>query len=125
MDAAGGFGDNAIVLRSVPALHRATKSSSNFIAVLVSPEVESASAGLYKTQHTIIVRRRNAVEGEPDIALDLAGDETFKNGLLEMGVAEENVGTLSRASGQSLTICGAACRWFRRSSSRLGPRTTS
>ena len=44
------------------------------------------------------------MEGKPDIALDLADDETFKNGLLEMGVAEENVGTLSRASGQSLTI---------------------
>jgi hypothetical protein len=104
LDAAGGFSDNAVVLRSVPALRRATKSSSNFIAVLVSPEVESASAGLYKTQHTIVVRRRNAVESEPDIALDLADDETFKKGLLEMGIAEEDVRPLSRASGQSLTI---------------------
>jgi addiction module HigA family antidote len=104
LDAAGGFGDNAIVLRSVSAFRRATKSSSNFIAVLVSPEVESASAGLYKSQHTIIVRRRNAVAGEPDIALDLADDETFKKGLLEMGVAAEEVRPLSLASGQSLTI---------------------
>ncbi len=104
LDAAGGFADKAVVLRSVPALLRATKSSSNFIAVLASPEVESASAGLYKTQHTIIVRRRNAVESEPDIVLDLVDDETFKKGLLDMGIAEEEVRTLSRASGQSLTI---------------------
>ena len=104
LDAAGGFNDNAIVVRSVPALRRARNSSSHFIAVLVSPEVESASAGLFRSQHTIIVRKRNAVEGEPNIALDLIDDETFKNGLLGMGVAEEEVPRLSRASGQSLTI---------------------
>jgi addiction module HigA family antidote len=96
--------DKAVVLRSVPALDRVTKSSSNFVAVLVSPEVESASAGLCKTQHTIIVRRRNGVEGEPDVALDLADDKTFKTGLIRMGIAEEEVPVLSRASGQSLTI---------------------
>jgi addiction module HigA family antidote len=101
---AGGFTDKALVLRSVSALRRATKSSLNFIAVLVTPEVEEASAGLYKTQHTIIVRRRNAVEGSPDIELDLVDDGTFKQGLIEMGVPEEDVHTLSHASGQSLTI---------------------
>lgn len=104
LEMADGHCDRALVLRSVTALRRANKSSSNFIAVLVSPEVESASAGLYKTQHTIIVRRRNAVESEPDIALDLLDDETFKKGLIEMGIEEEEVRTLSRASGQSLTI---------------------
>jgi addiction module HigA family antidote len=104
LDAAGGVGDNAVVLRSVSALRRATKSSSKFIAVLVSPDVESASAGLHNTQHTIIVRARNAVESEPDVALDLVDDTTFKKGLMEMGVAEDEVPSLSLASGQSLTI---------------------
>ena len=102
--AAAGVGDNAVVLRSVTGLGRATKSSSKFIAVLASPEVESASAGLHKTQHTIIVRARNAVEAKPDIALDLVDDTTFKKGLMEMGVVEDEVPSLSRASGQSLTI---------------------
>ena len=60
--------------------------------------------GGHKTQHTIIVRRRNAVEGQPDIALDLVDDETFKKGLLGMSFDEEEVRSLSRASGQSLTI---------------------
>ena len=101
---AGGYADTAIVLRSVSALRRATKSSSNFVAVLVSPEVEAASAGLHEVQHTIIVRRRNAVESDPDIELDLVDDETFKNGLIEMGVPEDDVRALSFASGQSLTI---------------------
>ena len=44
------------------------------------------------------------MEEEPDVALDLADDTTFKKGLLDMGVAEEEVRVLSRASGQSLTI---------------------
>jgi addiction module HigA family antidote len=100
----GSFSDKAIVLRSASALRLATKSSSNFIAVLVTPEVEAASAGLHKKQHTIIVRRRNAVESDPDIKLDLVDDETFKKGLIEMGIPEEDVRTLSLASGQSLTI---------------------
>jgi addiction module HigA family antidote len=100
----GDYADRAIVLRSPSGLRRATKSSSNFIAVLVSPEVEAASAGLHKTQHTIIVRRRNAVEGDPDIELDLADDNTFKTGLIDMGVPEDDVRALSLASGQSLTI---------------------
>src|SRR5260370_6121463 len=101
---AGGYADSVVVLRSASALRRATKSSSNFIAVQVTPEVEAASAGLHKIQHTIIVRRRNAVESEPDIELDLVDDETFKKGLIVMGIREEDVPPLSHASGQSLTI---------------------
>ena len=100
----GQYADRAVVIRSPEALRRVTKSSTNFIAVLVTPDVEAASAGLHKTQHTIIVRRRNAVEGQPDIALDLVDDETFKKGLLGMSFDEEEVRSLSRASGQSLTI---------------------
>jgi addiction module HigA family antidote len=104
LEAAGEYADRAVVVRSPAALRRVTNASSNFIAVLVTPEVETASAGLHKTQHTIIVRRRSGVESEPHIALDLVGDETFKKGLTEMGIEEEEVRTLSRASGQSLTI---------------------
>jgi addiction module HigA family antidote len=96
--------DRALVVRTVEALRRASKASSSFIAVIVSPDVEAASAGLHKTQHTIIVRRKTAVEGEPDIALDLVDDETFRKGLAQTGIPEEDIPALTRASGQSLTI---------------------
>lgn len=102
--AIGGYNDKALVLTSVSALRRATKSSSNFIAVLVNPEVEQASAGLYKTQHTIVVRRRSSVEVDADTDLDLIDDDTFRKGLIAMGIPEEDVIMLSHASGQSLTI---------------------
>ena len=49
-------------------------------------------------------RRRNAVESEPDIALDLVDDATFKKALAEMGFAEEDIPVYARASGQSPRI---------------------
>lgn len=63
-----------------------------------------ASAGLHSSQHTIIVRRRTAVQNKPDIELDLVDDKTFKDGLAEMGCDEERIETLSREFGQSLPI---------------------
>ena len=58
----------------------------------------------HKKQHTLIVRRRSAVESDPDIALDLLDDTTFRNALTAMGIAEDDVPALARASGQSPTI---------------------
>jgi addiction module HigA family antidote len=94
----------AVVLCSVSALRRATKASSTFIPIIVSSEAEEASAGIHKSQHTVIIRRRNAVENEPDVALDLVDDATFKKALVAMGLPEEEVSVLARASGQSPTI---------------------
>lgn len=103
-DTPGMYADKTVVIRSVDAMQRLRKASTNFIAVLVTPEVEAATSGLHKSQHTIIVRRRNAVEGEAGITLDLVDDETFKKGLVAMGIPEEEQRRLSRESGQSLTI---------------------
>lgn len=98
------FIDRTIVLRSVEALKKVSTVSSSLVAVLASPDAELASAGLHKSQHTIIVRRRNAVEGEPDIALDLLDDKTFREALAAMGRNEEEIRRLERESGQSPTI---------------------
>jgi addiction module HigA family antidote len=100
----GEVSDKAVVLRSVAAFRKATRSSSTFIPIIASPEVEAAIAGLHKNQHTIIVRMRGAIESEPDIALDLVDDDSFRSALFEMGIAEENIPGLARASGQSRTI---------------------
>jgi hypothetical protein len=55
-------------------------------------------------QHTIIIRRRNAVEGQPDIALDLVDDKTFRSALIGMGITDEDVPRYARESGQSPTV---------------------
>src|SRR5580692_780210 len=96
--------DRAVVLQSVDALKKATTASSRFIAIIASREVELALAGLHKTQHTIIIRTRNAVEGQPDIALDLVDDKTFRSALIGMGIADEDVPRYARESGQSPTV---------------------
>lgn len=95
--------DRTVVLESAEALKKATTASSRFIAVVVSPEVETALAGLQKVQHTIIVRRRNA-GAEPDIALDLIDNKTFRTALKAMGIGEEDVPRYIRESGQSATV---------------------
>ena len=96
--------DRAVVLQSVDALKKATTASSRFIAIIASREVELALAGLHKTQHTIIIRTRNAVEGQPDIALDLVDDKTFRSALIGMGIADEDVPRYARESGRSPTV---------------------
>jgi addiction module HigA family antidote len=98
------YADSVLVISSASALLRAKKSSSKFIAIIASAEAEAASAGMHKIQHTVIVRRRNAVEGDNEIELDLIDDKTFETGLAEMGIAEQEARRLVLASGQSLTI---------------------
>ncbi len=92
------------MVRSVSALRRAAKASSTFIPIIVSADVEEASAGIHRAQHTIIVRRRNAVEANPNIALDLIDDASFRKALVSMGLDEQDMPNLARASGQSATI---------------------
>lgn len=100
----GKYYDRAIALKSADALTKAVRSSTDFIAILASSEAEAASAGFYKKQHTIIVRGQNAVEGEPDVSLDLLDDKTFKAALTAMGLPEEDHSRYERDSGQSATV---------------------
>jgi addiction module HigA family antidote len=108
LDAASSLGhefrDRAIVIETVEALRKATAASSRFIAVIASPDVEAALAGLHKKQHTIIVRRRNAIDGQPDIALDLVDDKTLREALLAAKISEDDVARYARESGHSPTI---------------------
>ncbi len=98
------MGDRAVVVRSAAALAKVANTSNSFIAIVVSPDAERESAGIHKQQHTIIVTSRNAIEGEPDVALDLVDDETFRCSLECMGLGDDDVDRLRRESGHSLTV---------------------
>lgn len=100
----GQYSDFPVVLESIEALKRATRASSSFVAIIGSPEVEAATAGLHKRQHTIIFRKRNSTNAEPDVALDLLNDKNFKDALIAMGVNEDQVPRYERESGKSPTI---------------------
>lgn len=96
--------DRALVLQTVEALKRATVAAPDFVAVVCSPDVELASAGLQKSHHMLIVRRRNDVSGEPDIALDLVDHQTFREALMAMGLPDEDYERYARETGHSPTI---------------------
>src|SRR5262249_31885102 len=54
--------------------------------------------------HSIVVRPRNAVDSEPDVALDLLRHEPFEKSLAAMGITGDRVDRLARESGRSPTI---------------------
>jgi plasmid maintenance system antidote protein VapI len=96
--------DQVVVLQTVEALTNVRRVSSNFIAVVTDPKVETALAGLQKSQHTIIFRSYSRPDEEPKIALDLLDFATFNQALLKMGINEDRIHQLERASGKSPTI---------------------
>ncbi len=97
-------GDLAAVFKSAETLRTLAASSSPFIPIVCTDEAERELAALYRKHHCIIVRPRNAIDSEPDIALDLLNYDTFKKALAEMGIKGDDVERLARASGYSPTI---------------------
>jgi addiction module HigA family antidote len=100
----GEFYDRVLVLRSVEALKRAAAAAADFVAVVSSRDVELASGGLQKSHHTLIIRRRNDVSGEPSISLDLVDHQTFREAIVAMKIPEEECERYARETGTSPTI---------------------
>ncbi len=99
-----GAYERAVVVRSLAAFRAVAGTSSNFVAIVASSEVEKALAGLHKKTHTIIVRGRNTVTDEADIALDLLGYEPFREALRDTGLDDARIDLLARESARSPTI---------------------
>ena len=96
--------ERAVVIRSVAGFRTIPKDSSNFVAIVASSEVERALAGLQKNTHTIIVRGRNTVNDDANIALDLLGNEPFREALRHTGLNDPRIDRLARESARSPTI---------------------
>ena len=99
-----GAYERAIAIRSLEAFKTITRVSSNFIAIVASSEVERALAGLQKKTHTIIVRGRNTVTDDANIALDLLGHEPFREALRDSGLDDARIDQLALESARSPTI---------------------
>ena len=99
-----GAYERAVVIRSLEAFTTIARISSNFIAIVASSEVEKALAGLQKKTHTIIVRGRNTVSNDANIALDLLGYEPFRKALHDTGINDSRIDQLTRESARSPTI---------------------
>ena len=99
-----GANERAVVIRSLEAFRTVPRMSSNLIAIVTSPDVEKALAGLQKTTHTVIVRGRNTLSEDANIALDLLGYEPFRTALKATGLDDSRVDQLARESARSPTI---------------------
>lgn len=101
---AEGYKDKVLVFSSAQTLKKLAASSSQFIPVIFTDEVELEAGGIHKKMHTIIVRPRNTAQSTPDIALDLLNRQAFEKALNAMGITDDRVDTLARESGYSPTI---------------------
>lgn len=96
--------DRAVVFESASELRTLAQSSSPFIPIVYSDEAEREIAALYRQRHCIVVRPRNAVDREPDVAVELLSHAAFEHALADMGVERERVDRLARESGRSPTV---------------------
>ena len=99
-----GSYERSIVIRSLEALKTVSEASSDLIAIIASSEVEESIAGLHRKAHTIIVRGRNRVNREVDIALGLLSHESFSKALHHCGFKNSKIEQLERESARSSTI---------------------
>ncbi len=104
-DLPAGSRDRAVLFESADTLRLLAPSSSPFIPVVCSEDTERGIGDVYRRRHCIVVRPRNAVDREPDIAVELLSHEAFENALADMGITErERVDRLARESGRSPTV---------------------
>lgn len=96
--------DLAAVFRTPDNVRLLAAASAPFIAIAVTDEAAQELAPIYRKQHCIIVRPRNAVGSDPDIKLDVLTPEAFDKGLAAMKIDAERRERLARQSGRSLTV---------------------
>ena len=98
------FSERVVVVNSAQTVRILAPSTSRFVPIVAGKESERELASRYRRRHCIVVRPRNAVDREPDVSLGLVRHETFRDGLMAMGLDHDEIDRLSRVSGRSLTV---------------------
>ena len=116
-------GERVVVVRTAAAMNKVVAASSSFIIVLASADAQREAASAHRQHPTIVVTHRNAVEGEPDLTVDLVDDGTFQEGLAAMGFTHQDYERYVHEFG-SLADCPAAspCYTARATFATLGRR---
>lgn len=96
--------DLAAVFDSPSTLRTLAASRTRFLPIVRSDECERELAPVCRRLHCVTVRPRNAVQSDPDIALDLLNHEGFSRALDSMGIGRDRTRQLERESGRSPTI---------------------
>jgi len=97
--------DLAAVFDSPSTLRTLAASRTRFLPIVRSDECERELASVHRRLHCVAVRPRNAVQSDPDVALDLLNHEGFSQALDSMGIDDrDRARQLERESGRSPTI---------------------
>lgn len=96
--------DLAAVFDDPSTLRTLAVSRTRFLPIVRSDECERELAPVHRRLHCVTVRPRNAVQSDPDIALDLLNHEGFEQALDSMGIDRDGIRRLERESGRSPTI---------------------
>ena len=72
--------DGAVVFESASTLRTLAQSSSPFMPIVYDDETEREIAARHRQRHCIVVRPRNAVDREADVAVELLNHEAFERG---------------------------------------------
>ena len=100
-----GFDDRMVVFDTPAALRRFdARTRVSLVAVIHDPEVEKVIGDFLTRCHCVIIRPRNSVYGDPDIALDRLGHLVFQKALEDMKLAQDAIERLARESARSPTI---------------------
>ena len=94
----------AAVFESTKALRKLAASAAPFLPIVHTDTAERELAAVYRQRHCIAVRPRNAVDSEPDVALDLLDHGAFEKALAGMDIKGNEADRLARESGRSPTI---------------------
>ena len=96
--------DRAVVFKTASALRTLAQSSSPFMPIVDSEETERELVTLYRQRHCIVVRPRNAVDREPDVAVEMLGHAAFEEALADMAIERDRFDRLASESGRSPTV---------------------
>ena len=98
------FASSAVVVSTELSMRRVGSALFGGLIIVDDPDAERVCSQFAKHNHIIIVRPRNSVENDPDIAIGQISSEAFHGGLAEIGKSDDEIDRLARESGRSLTI---------------------
>jgi len=96
--------DRVLVFDECGVLPKLAQSTTNFIAVAHTRDVEREFGPYSRSLRTIVVYPRNASNANPDIILEPLGYEVFDKALGAMDKGRDEITRLANASGRSLTV---------------------
>ena len=96
--------DRVLVFDECGVLPNLAQSTTNFIAVAHTRNVEREFGPYSGSLRTIVVYPRNAANANPNIILEPLGYEAFNKGLEAMNKGRDDINRFTNASGRSLTV---------------------